>query len=324
MATKQGHVKIFRSIEDWRWFNTPHMLEFWLRLLLKANWKDEEKDGELFKRGEIVASIPDLAKETGLTVKQVRVFLGRLVETGEITMGRARSRALSRTRMGTSSRTRITICNYETYQSIGRDVGQKVRHEVGTEVGNPPSSPSSSSPTPSSSTPPISPSFSEAIEAKKEGDTVVSPKKERIDYLFIQKLWNDTMTRTRKIPKVASISQARKEKIQLRVAEMGGWDAAKETIAECFRKINESDFCNGENDNVWVASFDWLFTNDKNWLKVVEGNYDNRHRKTQLELYAENVAKANAYYDKRYNGYGGGPSPYGDQAGSGPYGPDEQ
>lgn len=323
MATKQGHIKIYRSIEDWRWFNTPHMLEFWLRLLLKANWKDEEKDGELFNRGEIVTSIPDLAKETGLTVKQVRVFLGRLVETGEITMGRARSRALSRTRCGTSCRTRITICNYETYQSLGREVGQKVRHEVGTEVGNPPSSPSSSSPTPSSSTPPISPSFSEAKEEKKEGDTVVSPKKERVDFQFVQKLWNETMARTRKIPKVAALSQARKDKISLRIGEMGGWENAKETLATCFRKINESEFCNGENENVWVATFDWFFSNEKNWMKVIEGNYDNRQRKSQLEIFAENVAKANAYYEQRYHGYGGA-SPYGDQARGREDGPDEQ
>lgn len=318
---KQGHVKIYRSIEDWRWFNTPHMLEFWVRLLLKANWKDEEKDGETFNRGEIVTSIPELAKETGLTVKQVRVFLGRLVETGEIKVGRTQSRALSRTRTGTSSRTRITICNYETYQSLGREVGQKVRREVGHEVGQPPSSPSSSSPTPSSSLPPISPNVHE--EEKKEGDTDVSPKKERTDFSFIQKLWNDTMTRTRKIPKVAAISQARKEKINLRIAEMGGWPSAKDTITDCFRKINESDFCNGENDNVWVATFDWFFANEKNWLKVLEGNYDNRRRKTQLEQMAENNARADQYYAQRYRGYGG-TSPYGDSQGSGPYGPDEQ
>lgn len=316
---KQGHIKIYRSIEDWRWFNTPHMLEFWLRLLLKANWRDEEKDGEMFNRGEIVTSIPDLAKDTGLTIKQVRVFLGRLVETGEITVGRTRSRALSRTRNGTSNRTRITICNYATYQSLGREVGQKVRQETGQEIGHPPFSPSSSSPTPSSSTPPISPSLFEE-EEKKERDTAVSLKKERVDFQIIQRLWNESMKG--KIPKVAALSQARREKIQLRVEEMGGWETAKETIAECFRKINESEFCNGENDNKWVATFDWFFSNDKNWLKVYEGNYDNRKRKTQLEQLAENITKAHEYYGRQY-GYGGS-SAYGNPAGGREDSPDEQ
>lgn len=279
---KTGHIKIHRSIEDWRWFNTPHMLEFWLRLLLKANWRDEEKDGEMFNRGEIVTSIPGLAKETGLTVKQVRVFLGRLVETGEITVDRARSRALSRTRMGTSSRTRITICNYATYQSLGREVGQKVRQDVGGEVGNPPYGPSSSSPGPSSSTPPISPNIFEG--EKKEGDTGVSPKKRAIDFNLVKKMWNDSMTR--KVPKIQGLSEARKEKVKVRVEEMGGWDEAQAILQDCFKKVNASDFCNGEgggDDHKWVATFDWFFSNDKNWMKVSEGNYDNRRQVSLFE-----------------------------------------
>lgn len=275
---KQGHIKIYRSIEDWRWFNTPHMLEFWVRLLLKANWRDEEKDGEMFNRGEIVVSVPELAKETGLTVKQVRVFLGRLAETGEITVDRARSRALSRTRMGTSSRTRITICNYATYQSLGREVGQKVRQEVGTEVGHPPSGPSSSSPAPSSSTPPISPNL---FEEREERDTGVSPKKRTIDFDMVKRAWNDSMTR--KVPKIQGLSEARKEKVKVRVEEMGGWDEARTILPDCFKKVNDSDFCNGANDHQWVATFDWFFSNDKNWMKVSEGNYDNKRQTSRFE-----------------------------------------
>ena len=287
MATKQGYIKIFRSIDDWRWFNTPHMLEFWLRLLLKANWKDEEIDGELFDRGTIVTSIPDLAKEFGLSVKQVRVFLDRLVETGEITMGRARSRALSRARMGTSSRTRITICNYVSYQSLGREVGQKVRHEVGYEVDTPPYSPSSSSPTPSSSTPPISPSL---FEEEKEGDATASRKKSPIDFNSVMKMWNDCMTR--KVPKVKGMSDARKEKIRVRVEEMGGWQEAERIVRESFRKINDSDFCNGKNDHNWVASFDWFFSNGQNWLKVYEGNYENKRQVSRIEQSIDVAEKA--------------------------------
>lgn len=161
----------------------------------------------------------------------------------------------------------------------------------------------------------------EEKKKEKEEDTGVSSEKERVDYDFIKDCWNESMTR--KVPKVKTIAGTRKEKIKLRIAEMGGWENAKEILATCFRKINESEYCNGENNQVWVTTFDWFFINDKNWLKVYEGNYDNRQRKTQLEQYAENVARANAYYEQRYHGYGGA-SPYGDQAGSGPYGPDEQ
>ena len=160
----------------------------------------------------------------------------------------------------------------------------------------------------------------EEKKKEKEEDTGVSSKKDGADFPFIQKLWNDSMARTGKIPKVASISQARKDKINLRISEMGGWENAKKTIAECFRKINESDFCNGENDQVWVATFDWFFKNEKNWLKVFEGNYDNRHRKTQLEILADNIRKADEYYERQY----AGASAYGVPPGGGFDGPDEQ
>lgn len=177
--------------------------------------------------------------------------------------------------------------------------------------------PNGSSPdNPSSFTPLLFPQ--EEIE---EGDTAVSPKKEQIDYDLVRKLWNDSMKR--KVPKIKGLSGARKEKVKVRVEEMGGWDEAEKILRECFRKINESEYCNGENNQVWVATFDWFFTNDKNWMKVYEGNYDNRQRKSQLDILTENVAKADAYYEQRYRGYGGA-SPYGNQTGGGPYGPDEQ
>lgn len=111
------------------------------------------------------------------------------------------------------------------------------------------------------------------------------------------KLWNDSVGR--KIPKIAGLSQARKEKIQLRVAEMGGWGPARTTLSDCFRKIRESEFCNGKNDHTWVATFDWFFSNEKNWLKVYEGNYDNR-RSSRVEQYVDTSRKFNDLLDQLY------------------------
>ena len=39
--------------------------------------------------------------------------------------------------------------------------------------------------------------------------------------------------------------------------------------------MQESKFLKGESKRGWKASFDWVFENDKNWVKVWEGNYDN-------------------------------------------------
>ena len=143
-------------------------------------------------------------------------------------------------------------------------------------------------------------------------------EKEVVDYYGIRLLWNNTMTRS--VPKVKNITQARRDKMRLRVKEMGGFEQASSILKECFDKINASDFCNGSTG--WIATFDWFFSNESNWMKVAEGNYDNRRGKTDLDKMREEIAKADAYYEQRYGNQSA--SAYGNQAGGGYYGPDEQ
>lgn len=52
---------------------------------------------------------------------------------------------------------------------------------------------------------------------------------------------------------------------------------SKESIDEGFRKANASSFLNGSSKAWNGASFDWLI-NQSNFVKVLEGNYDNRKR----------------------------------------------
>jgi uncharacterized protein YdaU (DUF1376 family) len=42
-----------------------------------------------------------------------------------------------------------------------------------------------------------------------------------------------------------------------------------------FQRINASDFCRGQNDRGWIATFDWALQPDTA-AKVLEGKYDNR------------------------------------------------
>ena len=159
---------------------------------------------------------------------------------------------------------------------------------------------------------------SESAETEKETEEQ-REKREYIDYQSVLFLWNASAKGN--VPKVRDLSKARKEKIRMRVKEMGGWDKAKDMIRECIRKINESDFCTGASGR-WVATFDWLFSNGTNWTKVLEGNYDNRKAKTSIDILKENIEKADAHYEQRYR-YGG-PSAYGVPSGSGEDGADEQ
>ena len=139
-----------------------------------------------------------------------------------------------------------------------------------------------------------------------------------VAYGQVLNLWNVSMTRG--IPKVRDLSGKRKENVKRRVMEMGGWPNALRNIGDCFRKLNDSEFCNGKTG--WTASFDWFFANGTNWRKVLEGNYDNRKEKTALDTLGENIAMADAYYEQRFGNPGAGAN--GNPAGSREDGPDEQ
>ena len=159
-------------------------------------------------------------------------------------------------------------------------------------------------------------------ESEPETEPAPEPQPEKrdyIDYPGILNLWNASVKGN--VPKVRDLTKARKDKIRLRVKEMGGWDNARRVIRECIEKINGSDFCTGASGK-WVATFDWLFSNGTNWTKVLEGNYDNRRAKTSIDILNENIAKADAHYEQRYR-YGG-TSAYGVPPGGGEDGADEQ
>lgn len=74
-------------------------------------------------------------------------------------------------------------------------------------------------------------------------------------------------------PKVFKLSDARKQKIQIRLEEM---KFDENILISVFQKMENSKFCRGDNKNGWKASFDWLFGNSTNWVKMIEGNYDDR------------------------------------------------
>ena len=50
-----------------------------------------------------------------------------------------------------------------------------------------------------------------------------------------------------------------------------------QTAEDIFKRVQASDFLTGRQSNkrAWTATFDWLFDNGSNWVKVQEGNYDN-------------------------------------------------
>lgn len=71
-------------------------------------------------------------------------------------------------------------------------------------------------------------------------------------------------------PQVRSLSKGREAKIGLRLKEhpdFAWW-------REVFAKMESTPFLKGQNKRQWRASFDWLIDNDRNAIKVQEGNYE--------------------------------------------------
>ena len=102
-----------------------------------------------------------------------------------------------------------------------------------------------------------------------------SKEKKSIKYPYqgICDLWNSVCV---SLPRIAKVTEARRQKIRARLDEFGcqpeEWLTTAETL---FKRVQASDFLTGRKTD-WKASFDWLFENGKNWVKVSEGNYDNK------------------------------------------------
>lgn len=93
-------------------------------------------------------------------------------------------------------------------------------------------------------------------------------------YQDIAALWNSICGT---LPKIKALNDNRRQKIRLRLAEMGADNpkACLDRLKELFERVAASDFLCGSSANGWTATFDWVFENGKNWVKIIEGNYDN-------------------------------------------------
>lgn len=92
----------------------------------------------------------------------------------------------------------------------------------------------------------------------------------RIDYQQVVDLYH---TLCPSLPKVMRLSEARKKKVKSRLADMGN---NMDTLRNVFEAMETSRFLRGENKSGWKATFDWIFENSENYLKVLEGSYSHK------------------------------------------------
>lgn len=85
------------------WARNSCAVHLLLWLVTHANTEDKEQKGLFVKRGQLLASIRGISKQTGISEQSVRTALRQLCLTRHITQ------------QTTHSKTIITICNYDSY-----------------------------------------------------------------------------------------------------------------------------------------------------------------------------------------------------------------
>ena len=109
-----GFILLYRQITEWEWYQNPNTFRVFLHCLLMANFTDGRFEGKEIKRGQFVTSLPSLADQTKLSIRQVRVALDHLIMTGELT-----NKSYTKFRV-------ITVVNYDKYQSNDRQIDSQV------------------------------------------------------------------------------------------------------------------------------------------------------------------------------------------------------
>jgi len=108
-----GWIKIHRQLTSWEWYNDVNTTRVFLHLLLVANHKDNKWRGIDIKRGQRLTSISALAKETNLTIKNIRTSIKRLKTTNEVASH------------STAQHTVFTMVNYDLYQEGASEVANE-------------------------------------------------------------------------------------------------------------------------------------------------------------------------------------------------------
>ena len=122
------------------------------------------------------------------------------------------------------------------------------------------------------------------IEPSKEGIESASVKTEapgggkgsksqKIDYAAVKEYWNRKHDETKSaMPPITLMTENRKVMVKARLRQCKG------DVKTLYRAIDiamASDFMNGNNKRGWVGKFDWIFGNEQNFAKVLEGNFNN-------------------------------------------------
>ena len=113
-------IKLYKKMLKWEWYDDSNTKILFLHCLLKANWCPAKWHGIEVEPGQFITSLQTLAKETHLTISQVRVALNHLIMTGEVT-----NKSHSKYRI-------ITVNSWNEYQGNDKQSGKQMTNKQQT------------------------------------------------------------------------------------------------------------------------------------------------------------------------------------------------
>ena len=109
----EPYIKLYKKLLKWEWYDDPNTKVLFLHCLLKANYQETRWHGVSLEPGQFITSLPKLAEELNLSIKQVRVALDHLKQSGEVAdKGQTKYRI-------------ITVLKWDEYQGQGRQRADK-------------------------------------------------------------------------------------------------------------------------------------------------------------------------------------------------------
>lgn len=303
-----GWIKLYRQIQDcWIWGEKEPFdkRSAWIDLLLLANHKDKKIafNGEIItvKRGQYLTSVRKLSERWKWSVNKVYRFMKLLESDGMLKKESDRDRTL------------LTIENYSNFQDGEYTNGNSSEYTngysyrntneytngntIGNSYGNTEDTPTN---TPAETVTEHKQEYKndknvkkeeereeqeEGKNGRREEDVIFTDSNESVCRTDVQRVadaWNELQNYgIAPVSRIASKSK-RYQSLVARIRQYG-----EDDVLDAIDKIKMSDFLQGRNNKGWVITFDW-FVLPNNFLKVLEGNYDNRNTQS---AYREDINK---------------------------------
>jgi len=118
-------------------------------------------------------------------------------------------------------------------------------------------------------------------EEKKKEEILYSVEEEKRPRTDFQGIIADFNRLCPSLPRVKSVSEARKKAIRARLTMY-----SRDQLREAFERTERSSFLRGDNDRNWRADFDWIIR-DRSMARILDGAYDDKTPKARGAPVAE-------------------------------------